>query len=139
MKKIGLIAMVILGLFGITGCQKYTTYTEISYQQLKEKMDAKDTFVLVVGSATCTACSNYKMTMEQVIKAKQVEIFYIDLNKLTSEEDAKLYSEFVVTSSPTTIFFDKGEQEPVINRIVGSADYDKIIEALEKRGYLGGK
>lgn len=139
MKKLGTIVFAILIVLGLSGCQKYSTYTEISYTQLKEKMEAKDTFVLVVGSATCSACKEYKVTMEEVIKKKQVEIFYLDMNKLTEQEDSKLYSEFVVTSTPTTIFFKEGEQTRTYERIIGAADYDKVVKQLEKHGFLEDK
>lgn len=139
MKKLGIIFLTIFIALGISGCQKYTTYTEVDYSQFKDKLEAKDTFVLVIGSATCSACKNYKITMDKVIKDKQVEIFYIDLNKLSEEDYANMYSQFVTTTTPTTIFFKEGEQEPVINRIVGSADYDTVVKELSKRGYIGGK
>lgn len=136
MKKIGTIMLAILIIFGLSGCKKYTTYTEISYTQLKEKMEAKDTFVLVVGAAHCSACKEYKTTMEEIIHDKQIEIFYIDMDNLTEEEDAKLYSEFVVTSTPTTIFFKDGEQTRTYDRITGAADYQKVEKALIKQGFL---
>lgn len=136
MKKLVAILLAVLVVLGLSGCQKYKTYTEISYTQLKEKMEAKDTFVLVVGAAHCSACKEYKVNMEDVIKDKQIEVFYIDMDKLTEEEDTKLYSEFVVTSTPTTIFFKEGEQTRVIDRIVGAADYDKIVKQLIKQGFL---
>lgn len=143
MKRIGILILTIFITFGLFGCKneiintkKYTTYTEISYTELKEKMVAKDTFVLVVGAAHCSACKEYKMTMEEIIQDKQIEIFYIDMDNLTEEEDAKLYSEFVVTSTPTTIFFKEGEQTSTYFRIIGAADYNKIEKSLMKHGFL---
>jgi len=136
MKKLGTIILAILVVLGLSGCQKYKTYTEISYTGLKQKMESKDTFVLVVGAAHCSACKEYKVTMEEVIKDKQIEIFYIDMDKLTEEEDAKLYSEFVVTSTPTTIFFKDGEQTRVYDRIVGAADYNEVVKKLIKHGFM---
>lgn len=136
MKKLGTILLAMLIIFGLSGCKKYTTYTEISYTQLEEKMSMKDNFVLVVGASHCSACKEYKTTMDDIIKDKQIEIFYIDMDKLTEEEDAKLYSKFVVMSTPTTIFFKEGEPTPVYNRIVGAANYDKVEKALIKNGFL---
>lgn len=136
MKKIAIAILMIFTLF-ITGCSKYKTYTEINYSELQSKLDNKDTFVLVVGSSTCSACANYKTTMEKVIKDKQVEIFYIDMKLLSEEDYAKLYSKFVVVSTPTTIFIKDGIETSTYDRIVGSANYSDVVNNLKKQGYIG--
>ena len=47
----------------LTGCGN-PKYTEISYEQLKEKLDNKDTFVLLLGSDTCSAVRYSDATRE---------------------------------------------------------------------------
>lgn len=136
MKKV-LFAFAIIGLVFLTGCKKMKGYTELSFDDLQLKLGNKDSFVLVIGSETCSACASYKTTMESVIKDKQVEIFYLDLNKLTSEQDAKIYSKYVVTSTPTTIFIKEGIETSTYDRIIGAANYSEIVENLEKQGFLG--
>lgn len=134
MKKI---LLLIISIILLSGCNKYNEYTQINYEELQKKLDNKDSFVLVVGSSTCSACSKYKTTMEKVIKDKDIEIFYIDLNSLTTEEKSKLYSKFVVNSTPTTIFIKNGIEESTYNRIVGAAGYSEIIDKLEKMEFIG--
>ncbi len=136
MKKVLLILAISLCFF-MTGCRKYTTYTEVSLSEFQTKLDNKDSFVIVMGSATCSACAEYKVTMEEVIKDKQVEIFYIDLNKLSQEEHAKVYSKYVIKSTPTTIFIQDGVETSTYNRIVGTAGYSAIVNSLKNYGYLG--
>lgn len=132
MKKIIMFLMIIL----LTGCGN-PKYTEISYEQLKEKLDNKDTFVLLLGSDTCSACANYKITMEKVMKDKKIEIFYVNLNLLSEQDYAKIYSKFVVNSTPTTIFIKDGEEISTYERLTKSEDYKTVVEKLEKLGYIG--
>ena len=132
MKKI-LICLLAILLVGCGGPK----YTEISYEQLKEKLDNQETFVLLLGSDTCSACANYETTMKKVMKDTKIEIFYVNLHTLSEEDYNKVYSKFVVTSTPTTIFIKDGEETTTYNRIVGSADYKTVIDKLKTLGYIG--
>ncbi len=136
MKKI-VFAIAIIGLVLLTGCKKMNGYTELSFDDLQLKLGNEDSFVLVIGSDTCSACATYKTTMESVIKKEKVEIFYLDLNDLTDEQYSKIYSKYVVTSTPTTIFIEKGLETSTYDRILGAASYSEIVENLKKHGYIG--
>ena len=133
MKKIILIAITLLCL---VGCGK-RMYTIIYYSDFMEKIENKDSFVLVLGSDTCGACAQYKITMEDVMADKKVEVFYLGIDKLTSDEYSKIYSKYVITSTPTTIFFKDGEETSTYDRLNKAEDYSTIVEALEKHGYIG--
>ena len=132
MKKILICMMTIL----LVGCGN-PKYTEINYEQLKQKLDNKDTFVLLIGSDTCSACASYETTMTKVMKDTKVEIFYVNLHALSEEDYSKIYSKFVVTSTPTTIFIENGEETSTYNRIVGAAKYEDVIDSLKQHGYIG--
>ena len=121
----------------LVGCGK-KEYTELSYIDLENKLNNKDSFVLLIGSDTCSACASYEKTMQEVMKDTNVEIFYVNLNALSNEDYAKIYSKFVVNSTPTTIFISEGEETSTYDRIIGAANYDKVISSLEKHGYIGG-
>lgn len=133
MKKI---VLVLITLFCLVGCGK-KQYTELNYTEFMNKLDNKDTFVLVMGSDTCSACAQYKITMEDVMKNTKVEIFYLNLHALSDEDYSKIYSKFVVTSTPTTLFFKNGKETTTYDRIVGAAGYSDVISELKKHGYVG--
>ena len=139
MKKILIFVIILVGIFGIILflSNQSPKYTEISYEQLIEKLNNKDTFVLLIGSDTCSACANYEITMKKVMKDTKVEIFYVNLHTLSEENYSKVYSKFVVNSTPTTIFIKDGEETTSYNRIVGSADYNTVVDKLKKLGYIG--
>lgn len=118
------------------GCGK-REYTEVTYNELMNKINDKQSFVVVIGSDTCSACASYKTTMEEVMKDTKVEIFYLDINELSEEDYAKLKSKFVINSTPTTIFLVDGKELTTYDRLVGSASYDTVINSLKKYGYVG--
>ena len=137
MKKF--LVIFLFALFFITGCgnKKYTTYDEISFNDYKSMIDNKESFPLVIGSSTCSACSMFKPTMESFISKYQIDVRYVDISKL-SEDDYKAFMTLVgVTSTPTTIFFKDGKQTSVYYRIVGSESFDGVVNAYKRMGYLG--
>ena len=123
-----------------TGCSKgnLSGYHEISYKEYAKMIENKESFPLVIGSSTCSACSVFKPTMESFIKKYQVDVRYIDLSKLSEEEKNKLGSDLNFQSTPTTIFFEDGKQTSVYYRIVGSETMTSVVESYKRMGYIGG-
>ena len=138
MKKFLVVFIGVMMLF-CTGCgKKLSGYIEISYDEYKKLVENKETFPLVIGSSTCSACSMFKPTMESFIKKYQVEVKYIDLSKLSDEDKQSLGSIVNFKSTPTTVFYKDGEQTSVYHRIVGSVGLSDVVEAYKKMGYIEG-
>ena len=138
MKKF-LVFLVFISIVFVTGCgnKKLSTYHEISYEEYNELVSNGETFPLVIGSSTCSACSMFKPTMESFISKYQIDVRYIDISKL-SEDDYKTFMSSVgVSSTPTTIFFKDGEQTSVYYRIVGSESFSGVVDAYTRMGYIG--
>jgi len=123
----------------LTGCgsKKLSTYTEISYDEFNNMVNDKKSFPLVIGSSTCSACSVFKPTMESFIKKYQVEVFYIDLSKLSEDDSNNLNSVINFKSTPTTVFFKDGLQTSVYYRLVGSESFSNVVDAYKRMGYIG--
>lgn len=134
-KKILFIIMIAL-LFVATGCGKETTYHEVSYDELTKMIEKKESFVLVIGSETCSACESYKPTMEKIITTYNVKVHYINIYPLTQEQKAGLLQYAYYTNTPTTVYFEKGVATENYNRLVGAVDYDTILASLKKNGYI---
>lgn len=134
MKKV---LLAILGIVLLTGCGGKKGYTELSFNDLQLKLGNKESFVLVIGSSTCSACAKYEETMKNVIKSEKVEIFYLDLNDLSDDEYSKIYSKYVIQSTPTTIFIKEGIETSTYDRIIGAAGYSDIVDNLKKHGVIG--
>ena len=119
----------------LTGCGK-TTYDEVSYSDLNNMIDNKEDFILFIGSSTCSACTAYKVTLNDIIKEYNVDVKYIDLSKLSKEEQSELTSEFPISGTPTTVFITDGKEEDTHNRIDGNARNSKIVEKFKENGYI---
>ena len=138
MKKI-LVFLSILMVFFVSGCgKKFTSYHEISYEEYVNMMENDDSFPLVIGSSTCSACSMFKQTMDSFIKKYQVEVYYIDISKLSEDDYNLLKSEVNFSSTPTTIFVENGKHTSVYYRIVGSDTMSNVINSYKRMGYIEG-
>lgn len=121
----------------MTGCgNKLTTYEEINYKTMMEMFEEKQSFILFIGSSDCTHCDSYKETLNKVISKYQVKINYIDISKLTLEENVKLKVFVNYTGTPTTAFIEQGVETSMYDRIDGDKPMSKVIEKLKKKGYI---
>ncbi|MDD4547845.1 MAG: thioredoxin family protein [Bacilli bacterium] len=135
MKKI--ILLIITSIL-LTGCLYKKPYVEINYEDFKEKIENKESFIFYIGATGCQYCEKYEKTLKRVVDKYDVEVFYIDTaeGKLTDDEK-KGFEELVTFSgTPTTVFVREGEVQSKYNRIEGSVTSDKIIEAFERNGYI---
>ena len=138
MKRItsGLFILVFSIVF-LSGCgYKLNDYTNISYNEFNIKKENKDSFPLVIGSSTCSACASYKVKMTQFIEENQIEVFYIDISKLEESEYNNLKTEISFTGTPTTVFYKEGKLTSYYNRLAGDEDMNIIKAIFKDNGYL---
>ncbi len=135
MKKGLLIITTMVMIFCLSGCGR-TTFDEISYNELNNKLEAKDDFVLFIGSETCSACTAYKITLNKIIEKYHVDIKYLDISKLSEKESSELQAKFPFTGTPTTVFITNGVEKNTYNRISGNEKYSSVLKKLIKNGYI---
>lgn len=136
-KTITILLVLISTILLFSGCnRKLTGYTEISYNNFNNKKEAGDTFPLVIGSSSCSACLMYKPVMEQFISDYQVEVFYIDLSKLTDDEYNKLKTEVSFDGTPTTVFYENGKLTSYFDRLDEAVSIDKVKNKFSEKGYI---
>ncbi len=109
----------------------------LSYEEITEKIDNKESFVLVISRTNCSHCANYKPKLKKVANKYNIKIYYID----TDELDEETLTEFNTTlsfdgSTPTTVFIKDGEEKTTATRIEGDVSVDRIIEKLKKNGFI---
>lgn len=140
MKKL-IILFFMFGFIFLTGCEnnKFTTYETIDYKEYVRLMDSDETFSLVIGSSTCSACSLYKSTMDNFISKYNINVKYIDISKLSEDEYKLLRSEINFSSTPTTIFVKNGDHTSVYDRIVGAESISNVVSRFTKMGYIEGE
>lgn len=134
MKKIFVLLIISLLLVGC-GSQ---SYTKVDYNELTEKLNNKDSFVLVIGSSTCAACKEYKVTMEEIMTKYNLEIYNIEIDSLSEEDGRKFSTAFTFQYTPTTIFIVNGEEKTTYDRLEGAASNEEVIKLLKKYNYIEG-
>ncbi|MCI8545304.1 MAG: hypothetical protein HFH09_03635 [Bacilli bacterium] len=136
MKKLFVFVIIGLSLL-LTGCgNKLKTYKEVDYKTLMNMFEEKQSFILFIGSTECQHCDLYKETLNEVISKYQVKISYIDISKLSMEENAKLKIYVNYNGTPTTAFIEQGEETSMYDRIDGNKPLNKVVEKLKKKGYI---
>lgn len=139
MKKVYLLLVLLtMSVFLICGCGK-KGYIEISYSELSKKTVNKDTFILFIGRASCSACSIYKEVLNQHANDhKNIDIYYIDLDKLSIEEQAKFDATYDYSVTPTSFIIIDGSISSLYDKFTGYTIYDDLMDRLKERGIIGG-
>lgn len=140
-KNYFIIASIFLGLI-IGGLFIYNLFfksslTELNINEVIEKINNKDSFVLCISQTNCPHCAEYKPKLEKASNNYDIEIFYIDINKYDKEKinEFKKYISFD-GSTPVTAFITDGEEGTASNRIFGDTSYDKIVKKLKSTGFI---
>lgn len=142
MKKVLVSLLVVL--LVLTGCAQDTKgINYLTPDELMTKIDNDDTFFLVVGVSTCAGCLAYKPVLEELVKNKGAELYYIQTDteaaksKENEEKVIKVFEQYLdnkVTQTPTTIFFRDGEMDRME---VGGQKYTDLITWFEAENKLG--
>ncbi len=109
---------------------------EIKFDEVIDKIEAKDSFVLLLSQTTCSHCNSYKPKLERVANKYRVTVYYLETDLLNEYEVDKLKEHFNYSGTPTTVFVIKGEEKTAANRISGDASQEKIISKLKSNGFI---
>lgn len=120
----------------VTGCgNKIKTYEEINYSEYTSKIEAKEDFILYIGSVDCSHCLNFKPTLEKIIKEYQLDVKYIDISKLTEKEYAVLKNKTKLHGTPTVVFIENGVVK-TSPKIQGEVPYSSALDKFKESGYI---
>lgn len=133
MKKIFLLLTVIFSCLLFTGCSSLKT---ISFDDLKEKMDNKESFILEVIQTDCSHCKEFSPRFKKVLKENDLTAYQIDTQKLSKDEKKEFDSIIYVSGTPTVVFIKDGKETETHYRISGAVSNNKVIEKLKKAGYI---
>ncbi len=129
-----IIITILIILFLAIGKSKEGNLLELNLNNLKEKMENKETFVLCISKTTCSHCNDYKPKLKSIASEYNIDIYYIDVDKYNEEEFSNLIS--FDGSTPTTIFIKNGDEETTSNRINGDVSKSKIIDKLKSNDFI---
>jgi thioredoxin-like negative regulator of GroEL len=109
---------------------------ELSYDELEEKVNNKESFVLVFTQSQCAHCHEYKPVLKRALAKVELYAYEIVLDKLTKEESSKLNDIANVSQTPTTAFIKDGQEINSTSRLLGVQSEDKLIKRFKTFGYI---
>lgn len=131
-----LIVLIIL-IFGIILLNKNKNFLELSYEEILEKIDNKDSFILCVSRKNCSHCQDYKPKLNDISKKYDVKVYYIDIDSFSKKRNKEFSNKFSFDgATPTTIFFTDGVEKTTGSRIEGDASKEKIVDKFKKNGFI---
>lgn len=116
--------------------EENTLVYEINMQQLEEKINNKDTFILVMTQTGCVHCQSYLPTIKKVSREYGVTFYVLNRAKLSKEEYSRLNDIANISGTPSTIFIVDGEEKTTLNRLTGSIEKSRLVEKLISEGYI---
>lgn len=131
------ILVIILGilLFVNGNSSKYGLF-ELKYDDVIEKFNNKEDFVLVISQTTCEHCISYKPVLRSVSKKYKIKTYYIDVDLLNDKETEELKKYVSYSDTPSTLFIKDGTESTRANRIVGEATEEKIVSKLKQNNFI---
>ncbi len=124
-------------LINYTTAKKTGNFIQLNYKEVTKKVENKERFVLVVSKSTCSHCATYKPKIESIVKEYGIDIYYIDYDTEDDNTQKEFLKKFNLDgSTPMTLFFDKGKEMSVLNRIEGDLSSEKVISTLKKMGFI---
>ena len=108
----------------------------ININELKEKIDNKDSFILVITQDGCTHCKAYLPTIRTIGNKYNITFYDISQTGLSNDDQTYLKNIANIDGTPTTVFIENGEEKSTTNRLVGSVPEYRVIERLKAMGYI---
>ena len=109
---------------------------EIKYNEVINKIEKKESFVLLFSQTTCTHCMDFKPKLERVANKYKLDIYYLETDLLDDDTYTELKSYFSFNGTPTTVFVINGEEKTAATRINGDVSEEKIISKLKSNGFV---
>ena len=109
---------------------------EIKYDKLVEKIEKKDSFILLLSQTECSHCLAFKPKLEQVANEFKIHMYYLETDLLDEDAYAELKKKFSFSGTPTTVFVVNGEETSAATRINGEVSREKIINKLKSNGFI---
>lgn len=135
-----IIFILIIGIFLVlitNNDSKKERLIELDYEEILEKIDNEDDFILVITQSTCSHCATYKPKLKEISKDYEIDIFYINIDLMGRDNEEKFLKDFNLSgATPTTIFIKEGTESSVLNRMEGDVTVKKAVEKFKKMGFI---
>lgn len=131
------IIFVLFMLFMVCSCSSSQALRTISYKDLKDKITAKESFILYIHRTGCTHCESYEPVLTKALRDKNIEAYSINTATLSSSEENSLKQKVDLKGTPTLIYIEKGVSD-INGSLVGEQTYEDTISFFKSIGYIEG-
>ncbi len=131
-----IVAVLFVGGFFAFGVLNKNYMVELEYDGVIEKIESKESFVLLLSQTTCSHCAMYKPKLKRVANKYKVKIYYLETDLITDAQKDALKKYFSFNGTPTTVFIIDGKEKTAASRINGDVSEDKIISKLKNNGFI---
>ena len=110
--------------------------TDISYTDLESMIENHDKKIVMLGTEQCGWCLYQKPVLRKIVKDYDVEINYLNLGNLSSEESSKLsdlHEDLASFGTPTFIVLEDGKVTVVDS---GARGTSAMVEFLKTNGFI---
>lgn len=112
-------------------------FIKLNYNEILEKVDNKESFILCVSASECTHCKSYKPKLKKISNDYDIKIYYTDVDKFSDDDYKEFKDKFSFDGgTPTTIFFKDGEEKTTATRIEGDISIERTIDKFKKNGFI---
>jgi predicted bacteriocin transport accessory protein len=138
MKKMKIVVLLLFAILIFSGCSKSNDsyLKDLSFNELKEKLNNKDEFFFVVTQDGCSHCESFIPVLESTLNKEKIVGYNFNLSKLSEDDNKKFEELFKIDGTPTTIFIKDGQEISILQRIYGEASEEQIIQKLKNNGYI---
>ncbi len=145
---VGLVVVVVLGCFLMKGKKEEVQYQLpltlsgdvglqlLSYQEYQDKIDQKESFVVVLSRESCSHCASFLPVAEEFAKTNNVPMYYVDTDTFTEEEwnTFEKSNTFLKKNSgkwgtPTTVVLAGKE---AVDYVEGETTSEKLLELYQQ-------
>lgn len=128
--------VVLVGAFIVDRVLGKDYFTEIKYNEVIEKIENKESFVVVLSQTTCNHCASFKPKMKRVANKYKLEVYYIEVDLLSKEESTEFKKYINFEGTPVTVFIKNGEETSIATRIDGNKKTEVIEKKLKSNGFI---
>lgn len=137
MKKIKVLVLLLFSILLLSGCSNSSSYLkDLSFSELKDKLEAKEEFFFVVTQDGCSHCEAFIPVLTKTLEKYKITGYNLNLSKLSTEDNKKFDELFKTEGTPTTIFVKDGNEISLLQRIYGEASEDQIVQKLKNNNYI---
>jgi len=94
---------------------------ELTYSELKGKIDNDDSFTLLIASSSCSHCVRYEPIVKEVLQKQKKSIYKVNINGWSDNEIDGLKEIFNYVGTPTIVVFKNGN---VLTNLIGYREKD---------------